>query len=97
LWGNKLIIQPTPTEDKSYDIFYEAKLPHLENAEDEPQIPTQFHDLFILYTVAKARYQDEEETLQMNVWQEYKKRKDEFISFMLETEQQDSIEEVYSI
>jgi hypothetical protein len=48
---------------------------------DEPQIPSQFHDLFILYTVAKRQYQDDEEARQMNAWSDYQSRKSDFISF----------------
>jgi hypothetical protein len=81
LFGNQFIIQPTPIGNKELDLYYEATLPHLIDESDEPQIPSQFHDLFILYTIAKRQYQDEEEGLQMNVWNEYQSRKGEFIAF----------------
>ncbi|GIN88705.1 hypothetical protein J6TS2_50910 [Heyndrickxia sporothermodurans] len=81
MWSDKLIIQPTPTNEKVLDLYYKAKLPYLKDSDDEPQIPSQFHDLFILYAVAKARYQDEEESLQLNVWNEYQMRKSDFIKF----------------
>lgn len=97
LWGNKLIFQPTPTTEKDLDLYYEGKLPYLSKPEDEPQIPSQFHDLFILYTVAKARYQDEEESLQMNAWNEYKKRKEDFITFMFQSIEPSAVEDVYGI
>jgi hypothetical protein len=81
LFGNQLIIQPTPTENKELDLYYEGTLPHLVELTDEPQIPSQFHDLFILYTVAKRQYQDDEEARQMNAWSDYQSRKSDFISF----------------
>jgi hypothetical protein len=95
LWGNKLILQPTPDQEGTCDLYYEAKLPYLVNLEDEPQIPSQFHDLFIHYTVARARYQDEEENLQLGAWSEYKKRKDEFVTFLTQADEQAVIEGVY--
>ncbi len=96
LWGNKLIIQPTPTESKNLDLYYRAKLPHLENMDDEPQIPSPFHDLFILYTVAKRQYQDDEQELRMAAWSDYQARKQEFISFCRKT-QPETIRDVYGV
>jgi hypothetical protein len=29
LFGNQLMIQPTPTENKELDLYYEGTLPHL--------------------------------------------------------------------
>jgi len=85
LWGNQLILQPTPTTTGNLDLYYEGKLPHLVNPDDEPQIPSPFHDLFILYTVAKRQYQDEEENMQMNAWSGFQSRKGELIAFYRKT------------
>jgi hypothetical protein len=95
LWGNKLVIQPTPTQDGSLDLYYEAKIPHLVNLSDEPQIPSQFHDLFIFYTVARRQYQDDEEARQMNAMSEYNQRKNDFIKFMTQNIEPSTIEDVY--
>jgi hypothetical protein len=95
LWGNKLIIQPTPLNEGTLDLYYEAKLPYLVNVEDEPAIPSQFHDLFILYTIARRQYQDDEEALQMNVWTDYQRRKSEFIAFMTQQLEPSQVQDVY--
>lgn len=78
-WGNKFIIQPTPKEAKTLDLYYQARLPHLINSDDVPAIPEEFHDLLVLYTVAKAKYQDEELEMQQVAMQDYYNRKAEFI------------------
>jgi hypothetical protein len=97
LWGNKLILQPTPSQEGSLDLYYEGKLPYLVDVADVPQIPSQFHDLFILYTTAKRQYQDQEESLQMNVWSEYQRRKADFINFMARNTEPSTIEDVYYV
>jgi hypothetical protein len=81
-WGNNIIIQPTPKENRDLTLYYQARLPHLVNADDVPAIPEEYHDLLVLYAVAKAKYQDEEESMQNNAMQEYMMRKDQFIAFM---------------
>ncbi|MFC5775159.1 hypothetical protein [Ectobacillus antri] len=60
-WGNTIGFQNI--SGVSVDVYYQARLPHLVTPDDEPVIPPQFHDLFILYAVARAKYQDEEEGL----------------------------------
>lgn len=79
-WGNSIILQPTPKEVKTLDLYYHARLPHLVNADDVPAIPQEYHDLLVLYAVAKAKYQDEEESMQNNAMNEYYMRKNDFIS-----------------
>lgn len=96
LWGNKLILQPVPSEDKTIDLYYHARLPHLVNPDDEPEIPSHFHDLLVLYAVAKAKYQDEEESMQMNAISDYQQRKQDFIAYNRKAEIV-PIEDVYGI
>jgi hypothetical protein len=81
-WGNNIIIQPTPKESKDLTLYYKARLPHLVNASDVPEIPEEYHDLLVLYAVAKAKYQDEEESMQNIAMQDYMMRKDQFIAHM---------------
>jgi hypothetical protein len=95
LWGSKLILQPTPSQTGSLDLYYEAKLPYLSNLSDIPVIPSQFHDLFILYTIAKAQYRQDEEARQMNAMSEYNQRKNDFIRFMTQNDEPSTIEDVY--
>jgi hypothetical protein len=85
-WGSDFIIQPTPSEAKTLTLYYHARLPHL-TGDAEPVIPSEFHDLLVLYAVARARYMDEEEGLQLNAWAEYQRRKSEFAAYMAGTEQ----------
>lgn len=77
-WGNALTIQPKPENDGELTLYYYAKLPHLKNPDDEPVLPTNYHDLLVLYAVARAKYQDEEPEMQMNAWSEYQAKKREF-------------------
>jgi hypothetical protein len=93
-WGNNIIFQPTPKENKDLTLYYHARLPHLVNASDIPAIPEEYHDLLVLYAVAKAKYQDEEESMQNNAMQEYFTRKDQFIAFM-QTGEIYTVNEVY--
>jgi hypothetical protein len=93
-WGNEIIFQPVPKESKDLTLYYHAKLPHLVNDTDTPVIPEEFHDLLVLFAVAKAKYQDEEETMQNNAMQEYLMRKDQFIAHM-QTGEIYTINEVY--
>jgi hypothetical protein len=79
-WGNNIILQPVPKDAKTLDLYYQARLPHLVNADDVPAIPEEYHDLLVLYAVAKAKYQDEEESMQNNAMNEYYARKNEFIA-----------------
>lgn len=81
LWGKEIIFQPAPKEDGEMNLYYHATLPRLSNTDDIPAIPEQFHDLLVLYAVAKAKYQDEELDMQNSAWGDYLRRKDEFIAF----------------
>ena len=78
-WGNQFILQPTPEEVKTLDLYYQARLPHLINSDDVPSIPEEFHDLLVLYATAMAKYQDEELEMQQEVMQRYLIRKETFI------------------
>lgn len=93
-WGNSLIFQPIPRESKTIDIYYHARLPHLVNPNDVPAIPEEYHDLLVLYAVAKAKYKDEEESMQVNAMNEYYARRDQFIAFNQSSEVY-QIQEVY--
>lgn len=96
VWGNKLILQPVPAESKEIELYYHAKLPHLVKDEDVPAIPSHFHDLLVLYAVGKAKYQDEEESMQMNAVSDYQQRKSDFITYNRKPEIV-AIEDVYGI
>lgn len=77
--GTNIVFQPVLKEAREYSLYYEARLPRLVNLDDIPAIRSDFHDLLILYAVARARYQDEEESLMSNAMSEYLARKKEFI------------------
>lgn len=77
-WGDTITLQPTPDNDGELTLYYHAKLPHLKNNDDVPAIPSHYHDLLVLYTVARAKYQDEEPEMQMNAWSEYQAKRREF-------------------
>lgn len=93
-WGNMLRFQPTPIENANVILYYYARLPHLNNPDDVPAIPEEFHDLLVLYAVAKAKYQDEEESMQQNAMQEYYSRKEQFIAFQ-QSGETFQVQEVY--
>jgi hypothetical protein len=78
VWGNTLTIQPTPENNGELTFYYYASLPHLKNNDDVPAIPSHYHDLLVLYAVARAKYQDEEPEMQMNAWGEYQAKRREF-------------------
>jgi hypothetical protein len=86
-WGSTLTIQPTPEEDGEIKLYYHGKLPHLVNNEDIPAIPEHYHDLLVLYAVAKAKYQDEEESMQHNAMQEYLAIKQQFMIEVLQEQE----------
>jgi len=77
-WGNVLTVQPKPSTDGELTLYYYAKLPHLKNSDDEPVIPSYYHDLLILFAVAKAMYKDEEPEKQDSAWSDYLAKKREF-------------------
>ncbi|RUS42272.1 hypothetical protein [Cohnella sp. AR92] len=77
--GSEIVIQPMPKQAKVLTLFYEGALPHLSTADDVPVIRADFHDLLVLYGVARARYQDEEESLQAGAMTEYMRRRQQFI------------------
>lgn len=93
-WGGKLIFQPIPKKNQAISLYYHARLPHLINPDDIPSIPEEFHDLLVLYAVSKAKYQDEEESMQNNAMQEYLMRKEQFIAFNQSGETY-TVQEVY--
>jgi hypothetical protein len=64
------------------DLYYKANLPYLVDLEDIPQIPTFFHDLFVLYVVSKYMYKDDEATRKADAQSEFIARKRDFIRFM---------------
>lgn len=97
LVGDTLTLQPVPTESYTMDVIYIAPLPHVSNDDDVPAIPTNFHNLLVLYAVAKAKYADEEESMQMNAMNEYQSRKQDFIRFMNRKEPPMSIRDVYNV
>lgn len=92
--GRNLVIQPKPTKPGTLTLYYESSLPHLKNPEDVPVIRPDFHDLLVLYAVARARYQDEEVGLQMNAMSEYKNRRSQFV-YEMHRAPMYSIEAVY--
>lgn len=84
LW-EQLILQPTPTEDAQIELYYYATLPRVIEMTDVPKIPSLFHDLLVYYTLAKYNFREEEETIQLNAWNDYLNRKTEFARYMNRT------------
>jgi hypothetical protein len=93
-WGANVTLQPTPSEVRTLSLYYHATLPKLVNPDDVPAIRSDFHDLLVLYAVAKAKYQDEEESMQLNAMSEYTARKEAFIA-ATQTKEAYTIQEVY--
>lgn len=96
IWGNKLILQPAPDQNKEIDLYYFANLPHLKDPEDVPAFSSQFHDLLVLYAVGRAKYQDEEEGMQMNAISDYQERKRAFVNHY-RLKEITAIQDVYGI
>lgn len=82
IYANKIIIQPMPTETKTLTLYYDASLPYLKNMTDIPVIHQNFHDLFILYGVARFMYKDDETYRKGDAMSEYNSRKRDFERFM---------------
>lgn len=80
--GNTLSLQPAPAEDFTMDIVYTSPLPHLVNDEDIPVIPSNFHNLIVLYVVARYKFADEEYEPQSIANQEYESKKQEFLTYI---------------
>lgn len=95
--GNTLTLQPEPTEDSTTQLIYNATLPHLEEDEDVPAIPSNFHNLLILYTIAKFKYQDEELGFQGNAMQEYERKKQDYIRYVNRQQPPQKIRDVYNL
>lgn len=93
-WGNTIGFQNI--DETSVDIYYHARLPHLVNMDDEPVIPPQFHDLFVLYAVGRAKYKDEEESMQNNVFGEFSRRIEDLRKYYAQQETY-AIEPVYNV
>lgn len=83
--GNTLSLQPAPVNGV-LNYIYLATLPRLANDDDTPVIPQNFHDLPVLYAVSKAKYADEEESMQLNAWNEYQAKKEAFIKYVSDLE-----------
>jgi hypothetical protein len=94
--GNTLSLQNTNTNSLILELIYIATLPHLLNDDDVPMIPANFHHLLVLYAVAKAKYADEEQGMQMSAMNEYESRKNDFIRFVNRQNPIQKIRDVYS-
>lgn len=79
-----LTLQPEPTEAQTIDVVYTAPLPHLENNEDVPKIPSNFHNLIVLYVVGRHEFQDEEYEPKTLADSEYDTKKSEFARYVQE-------------
>jgi hypothetical protein len=82
VFANQLILQPTPEDEREITLYYEGNLPYLTEASDVPVIHSSFHDLFVLYTVARFMYKDDETYRKSDAFAEYVQRKREFVRFM---------------
>lgn len=85
LFNNNIMLQPIPDSDGSMDIYYKSILPYLTDLEDVPQIPTFFHDIFVLYAVAKFKFQDQDTENMSIAANTYESRRQDFINFMNKT------------
>ncbi|MFY0760193.1 hypothetical protein AB1K32_15085 [Metabacillus dongyingensis] len=95
-WSNVLSIQPIVEKDRTFTLYYYARLPHLTEVTDVPVIRPDFHDLLVLYAVAKAKYKDELTDMQQNAMQEYYTRKEEFAKEMILDNMESSQSQVIS-
>lgn len=80
--GNTISFQPAPNKEETIDIIYTAPLPHLVNDEDVPAIPSNFHNLIVLYVVARYQFADEEYEPQSIANREYEEKKEEFLHYI---------------
>lgn len=92
-WGN--IIGFQNLTETAIDMYYLASLPHLVESEDIPALPSQFHDLPVLYAVSKAKYQDEEPELYSIYFSEFNNRLRELEKFIIRNQQDEAIQAVY--
>jgi hypothetical protein len=96
-WANTLFLQPAAT-DGSLQLYYYKKLAHVSGSVDIPEIEEQFHDLFVLYTVAYNQFMEEEPQKQADALNRYAIRKREFADYVRKTRdyRQAQIKNVYS-
>lgn len=80
-WGDIAEINEQFNTDKTLTLYYYARLPHLKNPNDVPVLPLHFHDLLVLYAVAKAKYQDEELEMYEVAWTDYLSRQNDFKAY----------------
>lgn len=82
IWGNVLSLNPA-AESGLIELYYYKQLNHLVNSEDVPGIPSQFHDLLVLYAVAHTQFADEEPERQRDAMMRYNQRKLEYEAYVL--------------
>ena len=97
IWANTLFLQPAVSSG-SVQLYYYKKLAHVAETEDIPEIEEQFHDLFVLYTVAYNQFMEEEPEKQADAMNRYNMRKRDFAEYVRKTRdyRQAQIKNVYS-
>lgn len=81
VWANTLSLQPTE-ETGQMELYYYKSLRHVAKEEDIPEIPSFFHDLLVLYTVAHQQFAEEETERQIDALNRYNQRKQEFRAYV---------------
>ncbi|WP_203289848.1 hypothetical protein [Metabacillus sp. cB07] len=85
VWGNILSLNPN-NSDSLIELYYYKKLNHLNNFSDIPEIPSQFHDLIVLYVIGHELFSDEEFESQEDALRRYNQRKSEFEMYTMKKE-----------
>lgn len=93
VWGNELTLQNTP-ESSLLEVFYYKRLSHLEESEDVPEIEPSFHNLLVLYASYLSQYAEEEPERQIDAFNRYHKRKQEYETFVFRNREADEIKDV---
>ncbi|MFC8561410.1 phage adaptor protein [Peribacillus frigoritolerans] len=94
-WGN--IIGFQNLTETAIDMYYYSYLPHLENPDDVPSLPFQFHDIPVLYSVSKAKYQDEEPELYSTAFAEFNQRIRELERFVIRNQPPENVKAIYQM
>lgn len=79
--GSQIIVNPAPSDADpgTLAVYYEVKLTELEDDDDEPNLPSEWHDLPFLFLMKRIEEQDDEPQRAVSYAQEYAARLRSFI------------------
>lgn len=92
LWSDEFSLNQAP-DSGTIDLYYYRKLARLTVLDDEPEIPSEFHDLYILYAVGHMQFTEEDYDDRPDLLQRYYQRKDELNRYIHRKQRQNRVNE----